>query len=178
MRLIIISITLFLSNFAFTQESIKVEKLKSSHRTIYTDIIINAKPEQVWDVLADFETYEDWAIFFMGIKGDFRDGGKIDATVQTNVEKNKRRTISHNLKVKNGSYFSWSDPFAMGMVDNHTFRVEATEDGKTRFIQTDGCIKGMTWLLGGGVMKFGKENYPLFNRALKAEVERRFSKIK
>ena len=62
----------------------------------------------------------------------------------------------------------------LGVIDRHCFRVEATEDGKTRFIHSDQALGGITWLLGKQFMKGQLGIYPIFNRSLKAKVERRF----
>jgi len=68
-------------------ENDKVEKLSASHRTIYTDIIIDATPEQVWTVLTDTISYKNWAAFLVDVQGEIRDGAKITAVFQTNPEK-------------------------------------------------------------------------------------------
>ncbi|MEM7039980.1 MAG: hypothetical protein AAF570_23610 [Bacteroidota bacterium] len=82
--------------------------------------------------------------------------------------------FEHVITVKEGQYFSWSDKFAMGMLDHHVYKVEAHGKDQTRFIQSDMCKGGMTWLMGGTVRKFHETHYPKYNRALKAEVEKRF----
>ncbi len=176
-KVIIIAIMALMSFAVQAQESIKVEKQKASHRTIYTDIIIDATPEQVWSVLTDFGSYENWSAYFFGIKkGDFKNGGNVTVETQPNAKKDKRRKYNHIIEVENGKYFRWhGDAFAMGMKDDHIFKVEATTDGKTRFIHSDASIGGMTWLMGNAVMKANATNMPLFNQALKKEVEKRFN---
>ncbi len=63
----------------------------------------------------------------------------------------------------------------MGISDNHHFRVEPTDDGKTRFVQSDELIGGATWLMSGYLAKVYLKGYGDFNRSLKEEVERRIS---
>lgn len=174
-KLIATGILSLIALVTFGQETSQVTKVKAKHRTYYSDIIINATPEQVWEVLTDFESYSNWSHMFMDLKGDFKDQGNSTAYFQLNPKKEKVTEMEHVLTVIEGKEFSWSDPFMFGMTDYHRFRVEATEDGKTKFIQSDECKGGMTWILGGKVSKVEAEHYPKYNRALKAEVERRFN---
>ena len=155
-------------------ETLKVEKLKASHRTIYTDIIIDGTPEQVWTVLTDTTSYKNWATFLIDIQGEIVDGGKITAVFQPNSEKEKVNTIDHTISVTEGKEFFWAEKGPMNVTDNHHFKVEPINDGKTRFIQSDELKGGMTWLLGGMLTKLYGKGYTAFNRNLKAEVERRF----
>ncbi|NOQ75944.1 MAG: hypothetical protein GQ574_28315 [Crocinitomix sp.] len=157
-----------------SQEKIEVIKVKSSHRTIYTDIIIDAPPAKVWEVLMDFDSYSNWAVFFKGMKGEIKDQGNILAYIEMKPKKDKVKEVEHVIFYEEGKMFGWSDKVTLGIRDNHRFIVEAATEGKTRFIQSDEFKKGATCLLGGYVTKLLSEKYPEFNRSLKAEVERRF----
>lgn len=156
-------------------ENVKVEKLSTSHRTIYTDILIDATPEQVWSVLTDTASYKNWAAFLIDIQGEIKDGGKITAVFQTNPEKKKLNTIEHIIAVEEGKEFYWTEKGPGGITDNHHFKVESAENGKTRFVHSDELKGGMTWLMGGTLTKLYEKGYQTFNRNLKAEVERRFN---
>ena len=157
-------------------ETVKVEKLKASHRTIYTDIIIDATPEQVWSVLSDTKNYKNWASFLIDIEGEIKDGNKITAVFQMDPAKDKLNKIVHTISVTEGKEFYWAEKGPGGIRDNHHFRVEDAGNGKTRFIQSDEIMKGITWLMGGNLSKTYAKGYQGFNQNLKAEVERRFKK--
>ncbi|MEO1418066.1 MAG: SRPBCC domain-containing protein [Bacteroidota bacterium] len=176
MRQFIMLFMLSLAVTAQAQETLETKKIKASHRTVYTDIIIDATPEQVWTVLTDTENFAGWGVFLTDIKGTICDNCEIDAIFQLNPSKDKRQTIHHTINVEEGKEFRWSEKFMGGILDYHVFRVESTSDGKTRFIQSDMAKGGMTWLMGKTVIKLEAKNYPRFNRALKAEVEKRYSK--
>lgn len=170
----VITITLF-SMTSFTQEKSDVTKEKVQHRKVYTEIIIDASPEQVWSVLMDFSSYSEWAVFFKGLTGEIKDQGKVIATFQKNEEKDKTQEVNHTIFYEEGKRFGWSEKALMGIKDNHQFIVEGTKEGKTRFIQSDELRKGATWLMGGYLSKLLGKKYPEFNRSLKVEVERRYN---
>jgi hypothetical protein len=150
-----------------------IEKRKASHYAIFTDIEINASPEQVWEVLTDTGSYKDWAAFMVDLKGKIADGNTITASFQLNPQKPKLNTIDHKIHVTEGEAFFWAEKGPMGICDNHHFRVEPAEDGTTRFVQHDEIMKGMTWALGGMLSKMYLKGYQAFNASLKAEAERR-----
>ncbi len=155
-------------------ETIKVEKLKLSHYRFYTDINIDATPEQVWSVLIDTNSYLEWASMLVDIQGEITHGAKNTFVFQLNPAKKKFTTIEHTISVVDKEEFYWAEKGPGGIRDNHHFKVEPTADGKTRFIQSDEIMNGLTWLMGGSLSKIYAEGYPAFNRSLKNEVERRF----
>ncbi|MEL6626996.1 MAG: SRPBCC family protein [Bacteroidota bacterium] len=69
MRQFIMLFMLSLAVTAQAQETLETKKIKASHRTVYTDIIIDATPEQVWAVLTDTENFAGWGVFLTDIKG-------------------------------------------------------------------------------------------------------------
>ncbi len=157
-------------------ENVKVEKLKMSHYAFYNDIIIDTAPEEVWSVLTDTKSYKDWAAMLVDIQGEIKNGAKNTFVFQLDPAKEKFTTIEHTITVVEGEEFYWAEKEPGGIRDNHHFKVEPADNGKTRFIQTDEIMKGLTWLMGGRLSKIYAQGYPAFNRSLKAEVERRFNK--
>ncbi len=157
-------------------ENNRIEKVSLSHRRIYSEIIINAKPEKVWDVLIDTNSYENWAEFLINIQGEIENNSKIEATFQLDPTKKKYNKIEHTILVKKGEEYYWAEKGPLGIWDNHHFKVELFEGDKTRFIQTDELKKGATWLLGGYLSKIYLKGYNDFNNSLKKEVERRDNK--
>ena len=152
-----------------------IEKVKSSHRKIYTEIIINASSEKVWGVLKDTSSYKNWAVFLTNIDGTLKDGNKITAQFQLNPSKNKFNTIEHTIQVEKGKGFYWAEKGPMGICDNHHFKIEPIDSNTSRFIQSDELTKGATWALGGYLSKIYAKGYQAFNQSLKQEVERKLS---
>ncbi|MEM9476944.1 MAG: SRPBCC domain-containing protein [Pseudomonadota bacterium] len=154
-------------------ETGRSEKVSFSYHKIYTDVLIDAFPDVVWSVLADTQNYGRWAAFLVGIEGEITDGGKITAAFQFDPKKKKLSKIDHAISVVPGQEFFWAEKGPGGIRDNHHFKVEAAEDGKSRFIQSDEIMGGMTFLMGARLSKMYVEGYQAFNRGLKAEAERR-----
>lgn len=157
------------------KEIIKVEKIKASHRKIYTDILIDASAEQVWSVIKDTKSYENWAVFLTDIQGELKNGNKITAKFQLNPSKEKYNSINHTIQVEEGKSFYWAEKGPMGICDNHHFIIEVIDENTSRFIQKDELTKGATFLLGGYLSKTYAKGYQGFNQALKKEAEKRFN---
>ena len=146
----------------------------ATHSTVYTSILIDAGPTQVWETLTDFDGMADWSSgTLQGMTGDIRNGGNVVITFlfgkdeKGNPVANK---IPHTLSYQEGVSFGWSDPFPAeigGGHDNHLYKVEACGD-QTLFIQSDEIVDNpyaanfVTQLL---------PLYQLFNAELKAAVK-------
>lgn len=150
------------------------KKLKMSHWISHTEIIIDASPEQVWSVLTDTESYGQWNDIILEIDGKIEDKAMVDVLFKAGPKAKPQRFHHDTIHVKQGVEFYWSDVQTMGIKDRHCFSVEAMGDGKTRFIHSDQVIGGLSWLVGKLAINVQLNVYPMFNRALKAEVERRY----
>lgn len=149
------------------------EKVSFSHHKIHTDIVIDAPPDVVWSVLADTVNYGNWASFLVGIKGEIKDGSKITVDFKLDPSKEKLTTLDHTITVVDGMKFYWAERGPGGIRDNHHFRIEPLDEGRTRFVQSDEIMGGVTFLMGGRLAKMYVDGYQAFNRGLKAEAERR-----
>lgn len=150
-----------------------IKKLKASHYAIHSEVEINATPEQVWAVLTDTASYKDWAAFMVAVEGEITDQKTITAGFQLSPNKDKRVTIDHKIHVTEGQEFYWAEKGPGGICDNHHFQIKPVSSDKTKFLQTDEIMKGLTWLMGWKLSKIYLDGYQAFNLALKQEVERR-----
>ncbi len=157
-------------------EKVGYQKLKMSHWVSHTEIIIDAKPEQVWSVMTDTENYGNWNDIILKINGKIKDKGKVDVLFKAGPKAKPQWFHHDTIHVEQGVEFYWSDVQTMGIKDRHCFRVEPTQDGKSKFIHSDQVLGGMTWLVGKMAINLQMNVYPMFNRSLKAEVERRYPK--
>ncbi len=140
---------------------------------VYSDIVIEATPAQVWEVLTDFDAMPDWSSTLQGVVGDLSDGGQATATYLAN---DVPQEFPHILSWQEGRSFSWSDPlvFAPGIVDHHRFIVDSTDGSATLFVQTDQLTGDDPNFPASALAAVLSGSYAQFNQELKAEVERRF----
>ncbi len=180
-RPVAVSTIVLLSTFAvaaqespktISSETMEVVEIGANQHKVYTDIVIDAPPGEVWAVLTDFERMPDWSSTFQGLTGDFSNGGTVTALF---LLQGAVTPFEHVLNLDEGVSFNWSDPFpfAPDMTDDHTFLVEAFGENQTRFIQID----VLTGTGSGGLTTLGlattiRDAYVSFNRELKNEVEK------
>ncbi len=150
-----------------------VTQVNDEKSDVYTSIVINATPNQVWEVLTDFETMPEWSSTFKGLEGDVRDGGQINALFLT---QGQIIGFPHALIYNEGASFGWSDEILTlpGIVDNHFYTIEQC-GSEVLFIQTDEFTGNNENVPAFGLANGVLESYQIFNSELKVEVERRFN---
>ncbi|MEM7094528.1 MAG: SRPBCC domain-containing protein [Actinomycetota bacterium] len=151
----------------------RVTKRGRADYEIYTDINIEAPAATVWETLTDFAAMPAWSSSFQGLDGDFRASGRVSARFKM---MGRTSSFEHDLiDFVGGSQWAWSDPFGLGMVDHHVYRVESVTETTSRFVQTDQAKGGAALVLGRLAAIAMRRMYTRFNAELKAEVERRAS---
>lgn len=147
------------------------EKIGIMRRTIDESIIIDATPEQVWNVLLDFKSWESWNPFIPNVEGNLRVG-----------EKMRIRVVSPGMKpmifkpivfeVKPNEKFIWGGSFLKILYNgDHAFILEPVEKNKTRFRQIERFMGPMV-LFMGSMIKKTEIGYQQMNIAFKKEVEK------
>jgi uncharacterized membrane protein len=87
-------------------ENIEVRKVANNHWQTYTDIVIDAPIEKVWNVLTDWTNIANWSSSLTKIKGTIQDKGNI--IVSYLVDGNTYET-PHIFIYKELEEFGWSD---------------------------------------------------------------------
>jgi len=136
-------------------------------KTIQTEIIINATPSEVWEVLTDFSAYPEWNPFISSIEGQPKVGEKIKANISGMKFK---PTV---LVADAGKEFRWIGRLLFkGLFDGeHIFQLIDNGDGTTTFKQSEN-FNGI--LVGMFSKKLDAETKPGFeamNVALKQQAE-------
>ena len=110
---------------------------------IKTEITINASPQEVWDILIDFNKYSDWNPFIKSINGNPQIDEKLTVTIEPPKEtemifKPKILTILINKEL------CWLGHFLVpGLLDGkHKFEIINNANGTTTFIQSE-IFKGI-----------------------------------
>ncbi|MDA9773683.1 SRPBCC domain-containing protein [Saprospiraceae bacterium] len=148
------------------------ERIGFSHWRVRTEIIIDAKPKVVWEVLTNFDAMPEWSTTLQGIDGVFSDNEEV--LVRYKLKPNKSEIAIYNqvIRVEEGRQFGWSgNVFSLGMRDNHQFILQELPDGRTKFIQEDDAKGGLTWLVAPIVTNVFVKLYSTFNMDLKKQVE-------
>ncbi len=150
----------------------KITKHSTFKRSVYTETIINAPIEKVWQELTNFKEMPTWSKTLQKIEGDFRKNGQTEVHFMDN--KGKVGIYKHELiHFEEGKLFGWSDPFILGITDNHKYQLEKISESQTKLIQSDEANGFATLFMGNFIMNFFLKAYTEFNEALKERVEKK-----
>tara|TARA_R110001592_G_scaffold363279_1_gene683030 strand:+ start:5259 stop:5786 length:528 start_codon:yes stop_codon:yes gene_type:complete len=139
------------------------------YRSVYTEIIINAKKEKVWQTLTDFNEMPKWSRTMQRIEGELLENSEVilHYFFQGRVKYFNVKLI----EVEKGTQFGWSEKHFPMAKDKHIFRVEALNENTSRFIQTD-QIKGISALfIGYAITRYMLKSFAGFNESLKEIAE-------
>jgi hypothetical protein len=139
---------------------------------IETQIAIEAPPERVWAVVADFPRYPEWNPFILEVDGVVREGSS--ARYRFEFPKGVRIwAMAKILRYAPGDELLWEAHLLSRTVFNgaHHFKVRPGEDGGTEFLHGElfsGFLSPVAWPL---VRLAGPRIYNSLNIALKRRVE-------
>ncbi len=138
-----------------------------AQKEIHTEIIINASPEQVWEVLSDFEAYPEWNPFITEVEGKTKKGEKLKINAGGMTFKPTVLIAEKNSELK------WIGRLLMpGIFDGtHRFQIIDRGDGTVLFKHSE-HFKGL--LVGPFSKKLDRETksgFDAMNKALKERVE-------
>ncbi len=141
-------------------------------RIIDEYIDIEAKPEEIWNILLDFDSWKIWNPFIPFVEGNLKVGEYLRIKVtppdmKPMIFKPEVFEVTPNEKIL------WGGSFLKILYrGDHAFILEPLTDGKTRFKQIERFI-GPIVIFMGGMIKKTELGYQQMNRALKKEVENR-----
>lgn len=147
------------------------------HREIDAWIDIDAQPEEVWEVLVDFKSWETWNSFIPLVEGNLKEGERIRIKVVTPGIKPMifEPVVYEVIPFKK---ILWGGSFLKIIYSgDHAFLLELTSDGKTRFRQIE-RFRGPMVLFMGSMIKKTEIGYHQMNLALKKQVEINISENK
>ena len=102
-------------------------------RELHTEIDIDASPEQVWGVLADFERYREWNPFIVSVDGSAEVGARLTVRMQPVGARaiTLRPTV---LEVVHGRHLCWLGRLGLPSIFDaeHDFSLEPAAGGGTR----------------------------------------------
>ncbi|MBN2610453.1 MAG: SRPBCC domain-containing protein [Bacteroidales bacterium] len=148
------------------------KKSKAMNRIIDEWIDIDAKPQEIWNVLLDFKSWEVWNPFIPMVEGDLKVGEYLRIKV-TPPDMKPMIFKPEVFEVKPNEKILWGGSFLKILYrGDHAFILEPITDGKTRFRQVERFTGPIVLFMGGMITKT-ELGYQHMNLALKKEVERR-----
>ena len=141
-------------------------------RTINEWIEIDATPEEIWNVLLDFESWKEWNPFIPLVEGNLEVGEYLRIKV-TPPDMKPMIFKPEVFEVKPNEKILWGGSFLKILYrGDHAFILEPLTDGKTRFRQIE-RFNGPIVLFMSAMIKKTELGYQQMNLALKKEVEKR-----
>lgn len=140
-------------------------------KELNTEIIIEAQPQRIWDVLTDFDSYSEWNPFIDHIDGTLAEGEILMVRFASSGSKG-RIFRPKLLRIAVNRELRWLGHFLLPLLfdGEHYFRMEE-DGGRTRFIQGEvfrGLLVPLFWQYLDTNTRSGFEK---MNRALKAVAE-------
>jgi hypothetical protein len=129
-------------------------------KELRAEIQVNASSMRVWNILADFEKYEEWNPFIQKIAGEPKEGSRIKIHLRTPGGKN-RQYEPIVTKVDQGRELRWIGK-SMLLTGEHIFMIEGKQAESVLFIQRE--------LFGGFLASF-------FGRSTHEDIEAGFRKM-
>ncbi|MDO1512253.1 SRPBCC family protein [Maribacter confluentis] len=156
-------------------EEVSIKEIDENHYSLFTSITIDATTSEVWEVLTDFENMSNWSSTLQKIDGiTMEDEQEVNIIYKVDGQD---QVIPHKLIYSENKYYGWSDTIAVlpGVIDRHLYEVQENGKFRTKFIQSDEFRGFNPNISNIDLARFVLPQYLIFNRELKAEVERRIN---
>lgn len=143
-------------------------------KEIKTEILINARPENVWAILTAFDQYPDWNPFIKSISGD----RAVGARLSVRIEPPEAKAMTFKPKVlayEAHKEFRWMGHLLFpGLFDGeHKFELIDHGNGTTTFIQSENFKGILVSLFAKQLDNNTKRGFMEMNVKLKELAERR-----
>lgn len=151
--------------------------MENKNNTVFTEIEINATPEQVWSVLTDWDNLKEWSSTFVGISVSKPIKGERFISYFKNPFTGGNIELEHICTdYEVGKKFGWSGDIIGKTTDHHIYSLEQTKRGTTLFKQEDG-LHGPNSKFFNFLAKYKMTAlYKKFNKELKVRVESLYPK--
>ena len=142
-------------------------------KEVSSEIEINSYPENVWRILIDFATYDQWNPFIKKIIGLPTERSKIEIYIETPSGKN-RKYSPRITRVEEGRELRWFGKSSLpGFLNaEHIFTIEELQPERVRFVQREVFDGLLTRVFGKGLDSDIMRGFHNMNNALKRRAER------
>jgi hypothetical protein len=136
-----------------------------------TELEIDAPPERVWEVLADFPAYHEWNPFITRIAGELRPGAELRVTLSP-PESDEATFRPKVLVCEEPRELRWRGQlWVKGLFDGeHYFQCREAPEGRTRFVHGEN-FSGLLVRFAGQRLTHVARGFVYMNQALKERVE-------
>ncbi len=138
-------------------------------KEVRTEIEINAGPEKVWQILTDFEKYDQWNPFINRIAGQAKQGSKIEIHIETPSGK-KRKYGPTVTVVEQGRELRWLGKSLL-LNGEHIFTIEQLQAERVRFVHREVFDGLLASFFGKSLDNDVKQGFEEMNRAVKERAE-------
>ena len=139
-------------------------------KEVRTEIEISADPRKVWQILADFEKYDQWNPFIVKVTGQAKEGSKIEIHIETPSGRS-RKYGPMVTKVDQDRELRWHGKSIL-LNGEHIFTIEQIEQGLVRLVHREVFDGFLTSVFGKSLDTDVKKGFDEMNRALKERAER------
>ena len=98
------------------------------NKSVHAEVVIKAKPAQVWKVLTDFETIKEWNPVLIPLNGELKEGEKIRYEFRQD-ENNSTEMPATVQQITEEKLIHQSGGMAGVLTFNHQYQLEAVEGG-------------------------------------------------
>jgi len=141
-------------------------------KELRAEVEIEATPETVWRLLADFSSFPDWNPFIRRAQGQIEPGGRLEIYIQPSGASGRtfRPTL---LAVEPERELRWlGHLFVPGVFDGeHIFTIEQLADRRVRFVQSEVFRGILVPLLSRSLDRDTLRGFGEMNTALKTRAE-------
>jgi hypothetical protein len=141
-------------------------------KQLYTEIDIDATPEQVWQVLTDFDSYPQWNPFMTRASGTPVQGERL--TIRMQHEGGRAMTFRPTVREAHPQRrLRWLGRLLVpGIFDGeHSFTIEPLDNGGVRFIQQEDFRGALVPLLAKSLDRRTLPAFKRMNQAVKRRAE-------
>ena len=141
-------------------------------KELHSEIVIDASPERVWDVLTDFASYPQWNPFIRRISGELEVGGRLEVRLEPPDSRGitMRPTV---LRAEPNRLIRWVGHLLVpGLFDGeHSLAIQPLEEDRVRFVQHEAFKGVLVRLLARSLDKNTLRGFEEMNEALKERAE-------
>lgn len=139
-------------------------------KELYAEIQVNASSMSVWNILTDFEKYEQWNPFIHRVVGEPKEGSRIKIQLRTPGGRN-RQYEPIVTKLDPGRELRWVGK-SMLLTGEHVFVIEEKQTDNVLFIQQEIFGGLLTTFFGRSTHEDIEAGLRQMNEALKERAER------